>query len=110
MHGLSYACWPVALLHGLGTGSDVKSAWLLALSVACMAAVLAAVLVRAIAARAEHPDRSWAALGAVAIFALFLALWLPGGPLGTEWARRSGTPTALLAHTQPHTSTPEKRR
>ena len=31
-HWLVYACWPVALLHTLGTGSDVKTTWLLALS------------------------------------------------------------------------------
>ncbi len=31
-HWLAYACWPIALLHGLGTGSDVKSAWLLMLT------------------------------------------------------------------------------
>ena len=34
-HWLAYACWPIALLHGLGTGSDVKSTWLLALSIGC---------------------------------------------------------------------------
>ena len=33
-HWLAYACWPIALLHGLGTGSDVKSTWLLALNIA----------------------------------------------------------------------------
>jgi hypothetical protein len=36
------------------------------------------------------------------VFALFLLLWVPGGPLGSEWARRSGTPSALLGH--PHAS------
>ena len=25
IHWLAYACWPVALVHGLGTGSDVRS-------------------------------------------------------------------------------------
>lgn len=99
IHALTYASWPIALLHGLGTGSDVRSAWLLALSVACLIAILAAVLARAIASWHEHPERSRAALGAAGLFALFLALWLPGGPLGSEWARRSGTPSALLAHT-----------
>jgi hypothetical protein len=39
-----------------------------------------------------------AALAGAAAFSLFLLLWLPGGPLGSEWARRSGTPTALLGH------------
>jgi methionine sulfoxide reductase heme-binding subunit len=99
IHWLTYASWPVALLHGLGTGSDVKSNWMLALSLLCLMAVLAAVLVRAIAAWQQYPDRSRAALGGAGVFALFVALWLPNGPLGSEWARRSGTPSALLAHT-----------
>ena len=33
VHWLAYASWPIALLHGFGTGSDVKSGWLLVLSV-----------------------------------------------------------------------------
>jgi methionine sulfoxide reductase heme-binding subunit len=102
VHGLTYASWPIGLLHGLGTGSDVKSTWLLALSLGCLAGVIAAALARAAITWREHPDRSRAAVGAIAAFTLFLALWLPGGPLGSEWARRSGTPTALLAH--PHES------
>ena len=39
-----------------------------------------------------------AALAGTGIFSLFLLFWLPGGPLGSEWARRSGTPPALLPH------------
>jgi methionine sulfoxide reductase heme-binding subunit len=98
VHGLTYLSWPVAVLHGLGTGSDVKSAWLLALTIACVAAVIAAVLARAGGSWRTHPERSRAALGAAGAFSLFLVVWLPGGPLGSEWARRSGTPSSLLAH------------
>src|ERR1700677_30173 len=54
IHWLTYASWPIALLHGLGTGSDVKSTWLLVLSLACTAVVLAAVLARVIAGWPEH--------------------------------------------------------
>ncbi len=96
-HWLAYACWPIALLHGLGTGSDVKSTWLLALTAMCMVAVAIAVSARAIAGWPDHPRLRVAALGATAAFALFLLLWLPGGPLGRGWASRSGTPTSLLA-------------
>src|SRR5205823_4926276 len=28
VHWLAYASWPVAVLHGLGTGSDVKQWWM----------------------------------------------------------------------------------
>jgi predicted ferric reductase len=97
VHWLAYASWPVALLHGLGTGSDVKATWLLLLSAACLALVLAAVLVRVAAGWPENLGRRGIALGGAGLFALFLLLWLPGGPLGSEWARRSGTPSSLLA-------------
>jgi len=96
-HWLAYACWPIALLHGLGTGSDVKSTWLLALNIACLAVVALAVGVRAITGWPEHARVRGAALGTTAAFTLFLVLWLPGGPLGHGWAHRSGTPTSLLA-------------
>ena len=35
VHWLTYASWPIALLHGFGTGSDVKASWLLVLSALC---------------------------------------------------------------------------
>jgi predicted ferric reductase len=98
IHWLTYASWPIALLHGLGTGSDVKSAWLLILSIVCLIVVLAAVLVRVIDGWPQNLRTRSAVLGGAAAFSLFLLLWLPGGPLGSEWARRSGTPTALLGH------------
>ncbi len=103
VHWLTYASWPVALLHGLGTGSDVRSAWMLLLTLGCLAVVLVAVVLRALAVRQGYPERARAALGGTGVFTLFLALWLPSGPLGTEWARRSGTPAALLgpSHRQP---------
>jgi sulfoxide reductase heme-binding subunit YedZ len=98
-HWLVYACWPVALLHTLGTGSDVKTTWLLALSIFCLALVLAAVLARAFAGWSRDTARGRGlAVGGAFAFALGLVLWLPSGPLGAEWARRSGTPSALLGH------------
>src|ERR1039458_9251977 len=101
IHWFTYASWPIALLHGLGTGSDVKATWLLALSIACLLVVLAAVLIRVISGWPENLGRRSAALGGAGVFSLFLLLWLPGGPLGSEWPRRSGTPAALLGHSSP---------
>jgi predicted ferric reductase len=109
-HWLAYACWPIALLHGLGTGSDVKSTWLLALSIACLGIVALAVGVRAITGWPDHARVRGAALGAMAAFSLFLVLWLPGGPLGSGWARRSGTPASLLGHTTTHPTTAKASR
>lgn len=42
VHWAAYACWPVALAHGLGTGSDSGHAWMIALDAAAAAAVVAA--------------------------------------------------------------------
>jgi predicted ferric reductase len=49
VHWLSYASWPVAVLHGFGTGTDAWSAWLFALQAVCVAAVLAAIAYRLVA-------------------------------------------------------------
>lgn len=98
VHWLSYAAWPVALVHGLGTGSDVKDTWLLTLSIACLLAVVAAVVARLVNGAVRDPRHRGLAFGGTGAFCLFLAVWLPGGPLGSEWARRSGTPKSLLTH------------
>ena len=97
-HWLAYASWPVAVLHTFGTGSDVKTAWLLLLTIACIAAVIGALLVRLLSGWPDNARVRGAALGGVGAFGLFLVLWLPGGPLGHEWARRAGTPSSLLHH------------
>lgn len=100
-HWLAYACWPIALLHGLGTGSDVKSLWSLALTAICVVAVAAAVCVRTLRG---WPSRRGIRIGALvltAILAIALIVWLPGGPLGHGWARRSGTPVSLLGSSAP---------
>ena len=43
VHWLAYACWPVALLHGLGIGSDNAQPWMLLLDAAAAATVAGAV-------------------------------------------------------------------
>jgi predicted ferric reductase len=54
VHWLTYALWPVALLHGLGTGTDAGSLWMDAVAVTCSAVVLAAVTWRLLPAYAER--------------------------------------------------------
>jgi len=39
IHWLTYAAWPVATVHGVGTGTDTWSAWMLAITACCIAAV-----------------------------------------------------------------------
>src|SRR6202042_849088 len=43
IHWTAYVCWPVALVHALGTGSDSRSGWAQLLYVLCVLAGLAAV-------------------------------------------------------------------
>lgn len=43
VHWLTYASWPIAVLHGVGTGTDAWSAWLFAVQAVCVVAVLAAL-------------------------------------------------------------------
>jgi sulfoxide reductase heme-binding subunit YedZ len=96
-HWLAYLCWPVAVLHTVGTGSDVKQLWLLALTGACIACVIVAVWARAgIGWPAQRRLRGAAVAASIALPAAFVA-WMPGGPLASDWARRAGTPASLLA-------------
>jgi sulfoxide reductase heme-binding subunit YedZ len=46
VHLSAYAAWPIALAHGVGMGSDARSAWLIAVDVVCVACVAAAAAVR----------------------------------------------------------------
>jgi predicted ferric reductase len=46
IHWLTYAAWPIGVLHGLGTGTDSWSAWMLAINAACVAAAGIAIVVR----------------------------------------------------------------
>jgi predicted ferric reductase len=46
VHWSAYACWPVALLHAFGAGSDAGEPWMVAVGGLCVAVVAAAVAVR----------------------------------------------------------------
>lgn len=92
VHWLAYACWPAALWHGLGTGTDSRLGWLLALNAACLAAVGSAALWRASAeGRAGRP-----AVITTAGLILATIIFVLVGPLEHGWARRAGTPAYLL--------------
>src|SRR5689334_7733904 len=96
VHWLAYASWPIAVLHGLGTGSDVKQWWMLALTAACIVAVLAAVWTRIAHVPGEHTGLRAPATALAVITPIGLAIFTLAGPLQHGWARRAGTPASLL--------------
>ena len=57
VHWLAYACWPVAVAHGLGIGTDRSTTWVIALSAACVLAVLATAAWRLITAARLRPTQ-----------------------------------------------------
>jgi predicted ferric reductase len=46
VHWLAYGSWPIAVIHGFGTGTDALSIWFLVLSMMCIGAVAMAVAYR----------------------------------------------------------------
>ena len=46
LHWTAYLCWPVAVAHAVGNGTDGTSTWLLAVVGACVAAVAGALAMR----------------------------------------------------------------
>ena len=46
IHRLTYAAWPIGVVHGLGTGTDSTSAWMLAITAACVAGVGMSIYLR----------------------------------------------------------------
>ena len=92
IHWAAYASWPLAVIHGLGTGSDAKAPWLIAVVAACVAAVLFAIVLRLREGRpVTLPIRAAAAI-VVALFLVVASGWFFTGPLQADWAVRAGTP------------------
>jgi sulfoxide reductase heme-binding subunit YedZ len=94
VHWLSYASWPVALWHGLGTGTDTRVPWLLALDALCAASVLGTAGWRLTRA---HPGPARITLiSAAVLLPVATVVFVAVGPLQPGWARRAGTPVTLL--------------
>ena len=100
VHWAGYACWPVALVHGLGTGTDGAARWVLAITAVCALAVVSAGVWRLAAGWPAHAGLRVAAAAAAVAVALATAGWAWAGPLGPGWARRAwhadGAARALL--------------
>jgi methionine sulfoxide reductase heme-binding subunit len=106
VHWLAYVSWPIALWHGLGTGTDTRLSWLLAVEAACLVAVAATVWWRLRLAR-PGSLRS-AGLAATAALAVATIVFTAVGPLQPGWSRTAGTPQASTGRA--HVTDPGARR
>lgn len=98
-HWLGYACWPVALWHGIGTGTDSRLSFLLLLDAACVLVVAAAAVLR-LRMSAPGPARLAGLLGTGAAV-LATIVFVTVGPLQPGWAQRAGTPASMLGSAHP---------
>jgi methionine sulfoxide reductase heme-binding subunit len=95
VHLLVYACWPIALWHGLGTGTDTRLTWVLAINAGCVLAVAAAAWWRLWLTG----NRRLLLTGSLTLAALtsLTVIFVAVGPLQPGWALRAGTPPALVS-------------
>ena len=103
VHWLAYACWPIALMHGLGTGSDARQGWMVALDVVALASVCAAVAWRLSTTWRPDVRAQWGALATAVTVPLAVAVWALAGPLQPGWAksRHAAATGPSLAVTEP---------
>jgi methionine sulfoxide reductase heme-binding subunit len=91
VHWTSYACWPLGIVHALGTGSDTRKAWSIWFTVACVVLVLLAFAWRIVEG---WPRRALLRTSAVLVTACAVAVvftWAKQGPFAPGWSKRSGT-------------------
>jgi methionine sulfoxide reductase heme-binding subunit len=55
VHWLAYASWPVALAHGVGTGTDASASWFAEVAAGCVALVGATLAWRLLELRRPYP-------------------------------------------------------
>ena len=94
VHWGAYLCWPVAVLHGLGTGTDTPVRWMLLLTAGCVLAVAGLTLWRLALGWQSRPAAAAVGVAAVVLTLLLGTAWLRIGPLAPGWPTRAGTRTA----------------
>ncbi len=94
LHWAAYATWPLALVHGLGSGSDARYGWMAAIAFGSLALVVIAIAVRLF--RAGRSDLQLVSGAAVVALMIVIGAWYGMGPSKRGWAARAGTPSRLL--------------
>ncbi len=97
IHWLAYLCWPVAVLHGLGTGTDTHLTVALVIEVVCVAAVVVVGAWRLAAGSARSAGWRVGSAAAGLVVLLGIGLFTLVGPLAPGWSHRAGTSSQLLS-------------
>ena len=94
VHLLSYAAWLLAVVHGLGTGTDSKNPWVVCTYLICVLSVAIALAARITwTQELSNVTRTLLIIG-VAVVPIALAWWALLGPLAPGWSAKAGTPSA----------------
>lgn len=93
IHWAAYLCWPTAVIHGLGSGTDTRTPAVLLLTLACVAAVLAAATWRLTSNWRAHTAIRVTTAGVGLASVITAALWALAGPLAPGWSAKADTPT-----------------
>lgn len=101
IHWAAYAAWPLAMVHGLGAGSDAQSPWLLGVATSCLVAVLFALAFRLReGGPATRPIRVAAGIASLATV-VGVGAWAAIGPLQPGWPAKAGTPPVAVVAVTP---------
>jgi methionine sulfoxide reductase heme-binding subunit len=106
VHWTAYLCWPVAVLHGLGTGSDTATRWVLVLTLGCVGGIAALIAWRLAQGWPSRPGLRVAGAIALATALIVTGAWLMAGPLKPGWSRHAGMQAPLPAGTPPAETPP----
>ena len=88
IHFASYAIWAMAMVHGLGTGSDSRFLGFQVIYLGSLIAVISAVWVRVLS-RWDGANRNRLMVAAVtALFPAVIVGWALAGPTKASWAAR----------------------
>jgi len=96
VHWSAYALWPLAVIHALGSGSDMHAATVHRLGLLMVASVVFAAGWRLISGGAPTPARM---VGLVAMLLLIAygARWASHGPLAPGWSKKALAAVVVVA-------------
>jgi sulfoxide reductase heme-binding subunit YedZ len=103
-HWTAYLCWPVAVLHGLGAGSDTTTRWVLVLTFGCVAGIVCLIAWRLAQGWPSRPALRVAGAITLVTALIVTGAWLMVGPLKPDWSRRAGMPAPAPARMTRHAS------